>query len=316
MALEFGVLGPVEVRAEGEVVALGGPQQRRVLGVLVAEAGHVVAVDRLVEAIWADAPPDSARHTVMTYVSRLRQSLGDGYVMTQEPGYCLSAPPEAIDVAQFERLVEQARRTSPAEAISLVERALGLWRGRAFGEFAEEWWALPHATRLEELRIVATEQRVDALLATGDYDRAVSDLEGLVVAYPLRERFVAQLMQAHEDCGRQADAVRAYERFREYLVEQTGLEPSESLRELERSILTGGARRLEGSRPGRGYVLDEVLGEGAFGTVYRSTQPGVGREVAVKVIRAERADDPTFVRRFDAEAQVVASLEHPHIVPL
>ena len=134
---------------------------------------------------------------------------------------------------RFERLVEQARRVAPTQAITILDDALALWRGRAFGEFADEWWALPQATRWEELRIVASEERVDALVAQGAYDRAVADLEGLTLAYPLRERFVAQLMKAYDASGRQANALRAYAHYRDYLAEETGLEPSPVLHELE-----------------------------------------------------------------------------------
>jgi DNA-binding SARP family transcriptional activator/WD40 repeat protein/tRNA A-37 threonylcarbamoyl transferase component Bud32 len=319
MTLEFGVLGPIEVRSGGEVVALGGPQQRRIVATLIAERGHVVAVDRLVDTAWPDDPPDGARRTVMTYVSRLRLALGDGHVVTQDRGYRLATTDEdAIDATRFERLVERARTVPPTQAVTLLDAALALWRGRAYGEFADEWWALPHATRLEELRIVAAEQRAEALVASGADDRAVAELEALVVAHPLRERPVAQLMRAYEASGRQADALRAYARYRDHLADETGLEPSAALRELERSILVGSDDGTDGrrSRSMRGYRLGELLGEGAFGAVYTSTQPGVGREVAIKVIRAELADDPTFVRRFEAEAQLVAHLEHPHIVPL
>ena len=316
MSLEFGVLGPIEVRSDGEVVALGGPQQRRIVAALIAERGQVVPVDRLVEAAWSDEPPDGARRTVMTYVSRLRLAIGEGAVLTQDPGYRLVAADDAIDAARFEQLVDQARSAPPTQAVTLIDAALGLWRGRAFGEFADEWWALPHATRLEELRIVAAEQRADALIAVGAYDRAVADLERLVVTYSLRERSVAQLMRAYESSGRQADALRAYVRYRDDLAEETGLEPSEALRDLESSIVVGRGATTGGHQWTRGYELGEVIGEGSFGTVYKSTQPGVGREVAIKVIRAELANDPTFARRFEAEAEMVAHLEHPHIVPL
>jgi serine/threonine protein kinase/DNA-binding SARP family transcriptional activator/WD40 repeat protein len=317
MGLEFGVLGPVEVRADGAMLAVGGPQQRRVLAALVAEAGRVVAVDRLVEVVWPDVPPDGARQTVMKYVSRLRQSIGDGCVVTHDPGYRLVTAADAIDAVRFERLVDQARAAPPTEAVSLIDRALSLWRGRAYGEFADEWWALPDGARLEELRIVAVEQRVEALIAAGEHEQATSELEGLVVAYPLRERFVALLMRAHDASGRQAEALRAFARFRDHLAEETGLEPSDALRELESAILARDADARGGGGAGsRGYVLGDLLGEGAFGAVYKSTQPGVGRDVAVKVIRAELADDPSFVRRFEAEGQLVANLEHPHIVPL
>jgi serine/threonine protein kinase/DNA-binding SARP family transcriptional activator len=318
MALEFGVLGPVEVRADDTPVALGGPQPRRVLAALVAEAGQVVAVDRLIDAVWPDSPPDGARGTLMAYVSRLRRALGEGCIVTQDPGYRLDAAGN-VDAITFEALVDEARRAPPTEAVSLIDRALSLWRGRAFGEFADEWWALPHAARLEELRIVALEQRAEALIAAGEQAHAVSDLEALVKEYPLRERCAGLLMRAHDACGRQAEALRAFARFRDHLAEETGLEPSDALRTLEAAILTGqgeGADVRHGGARSRGYVLGDLLGEGAFGTVYKSTQPGVGREVAVKVIRAELADDPSFVRRFEAEGQLVANLEHAHIVPL
>jgi len=316
VSLEYGVLGPIEVRSAGEVLALGGPQQRRIVATLIAQRGEVVSVDRLVEAAWPENPPDGARRTVMTYVSRLRVVLGDGAVMTQDPGYRLVADDTAIDAVRFEQLVDQARAAPPTRAITLIDTALGLWRGRAFGEFGDEWWALPHATRLEELRIVAAEQRADALIAVGEYDRAVADLEGLVTSYSLREHSVAQLMRAYEASGRQADALRTYARYRDRLAEETGLEPSEAIRQLESSIVVGQGATTDDHRWTRGYELGDVIGEGAFGTVYKSTQPGVGREVAVKVIRAELADDPTFARRFEAEAEMVAHLEHPHIVPL
>jgi serine/threonine protein kinase/WD40 repeat protein len=125
-------------------------------------------------------------------------------------------------------------------------------------------------------------------------------------------------MHALDGCGRQADALRVYARYREHLADETGLEPSDALRSVEASILAGDRdqERAPGAPSMRGYTLGEVLGTGAFGTVYLATQPGVGREVAVKVIRAELADDPAFVRTFEAEAQLAANLEHPHIVPL
>jgi serine/threonine protein kinase/DNA-binding SARP family transcriptional activator/WD40 repeat protein len=316
MELAFGVLGPIEVSRDGQPIALGGPQQRRIVAALVAEHGRVVPVERLVDVAWPDAPPDGARRTVMSYVSRLRLAVGDGVVSTQEPGYRLDVASEAIDADRFERLVEQARAAPPTQAVSIVERALETWRGRAYGEFADEWWAIPHSARLEELRIVASELRAEALITTGAHDRAVAELEGLSKTYPLRERCVEHLMKAYGASGRQAEALRVYARYREQLADETGLDPSPALRELEAAILAGRDSGSRSERTTRGYVLGEVLGEGGFATVYRSIQPGIGREVAVKVIRSELADDRMFVSRFEAEAQLVAHLEHPHIVPL
>ena len=243
--------------------------------------------------------------------------LGDGVVITVEPGYRIEPGDDAVDAVRFEGLVDRSRRVPPSQAIAVLDQALGLWHGPAYGEFADEWWALPHATRLDELRLVATEERIDALLAVGDCSRAVADLEALIPAHPLRERLVAQLMRAYDAEGRQAEALRTFQDHRERLADQTGLDPGATLTTLERSIILGTEPAPAGvDRTLRGYVLGDVLGEGAFGTVYRSVQPGVDREVAVKVIRADRADDPAFVQRFEAEAQLVARLEHPHIVPL
>ena len=181
---------------------------------------------------------------------------------------------------------------------------------------------------LEELRLEATEMRVEADLRLGLSGEIVPELKGLVRQHPLRDRFVASLMLALYRCGRTAEALRAYAAFRERLVAEVGVDPSRSIRELEQQILTdddallidrGTAAATNEPRTRltvRGYELREVLGRGAFGAVYRAYQPIVGREVAIKVIAPEFADDPKFIRRFEAEAQIVAGLEHPRIVPL
>jgi DNA-binding SARP family transcriptional activator/WD40 repeat protein len=315
--MEFHVLGSIEVRDGGRSVALGGPQQRRLLAVLLADLGQVVPVDRLVEAVWSsDAAPDGALRTTRTYVSRLRAALGDGYVLTREPGYLLDLDGAEVDKCVFEELVERARRAAPSDAISLYDEALGRWHGPAFAEFAEEWWARPEAVRLDELRLIASEERVDAMLALGRAHEVVPDLEQHTAAHPYRERFTAQLMTALQQCGREVDAHRAYQKFRTVLGEDTGLEPSAELAELDRAIAAGTRPVASGERRLRGYVVGELLGQGAFGAVYRATQPGLGREVALKQINPQLADDDTFVHRFEAEAQLVSRLEHPHIVPL
>jgi DNA-binding SARP family transcriptional activator len=316
--IEFSVLGPVEVRRDGAALGLGGSQQRRLIAVLLTNPGQVVSLDRLEEAVWPNGDaPEGSRRAVMTYISRLRAVLGNRYIATHGPGYQLEPGDETIDAMVFERLIGSARQAAPTLRVATLDQALALWRGAAFGEFADEWWARPTASRLEELRLVAIEDRVEALLETGDAERAVSDLEGFVAAYPLRERPVGQLIRALCATGRRAEALRSFQDFRERLADQTGLDPSLALVDLERQIAVGVVpENPRTDRVTRGYVLGDVLGEGSFGTVFCATQPGVGREVAVKVIRAERANDPDFVQRFEAEAQLVARLEHPHIVPL
>src|SRR3954471_9286017 len=139
--MEFQVLGSIEARDEGRTVALGGPQQRRLLAVLLADAGRVVPVDRLVDAVWSgDGAPDGASRTARTYVSRLRAALGDGFVVTREPGYLIDVRAARFDRASFEDLVAEARRTPPAVAVAAYDSALAQWRGPAFAEFADEWW--------------------------------------------------------------------------------------------------------------------------------------------------------------------------------
>ncbi len=175
----------------------------------------------------------------------------------------------------------------------------------------------PIAARLEELRLLALEERAEHLIDRGRHAEAVADLERLVAEQPLRERFVELLMRALYLGGRQAEALRAFRKFSDYLADETGLPPSEALVELDHRVTLGDPSLAPASSVAvPGYELGELIGEGAFGAVYRAVQPSVGREVAIKVVRAELADDPRFVQRFEAEAQLVARLESPHIVPL
>jgi DNA-binding SARP family transcriptional activator/WD40 repeat protein/tRNA A-37 threonylcarbamoyl transferase component Bud32 len=313
VTIAIGVLGTIGARLDGVPVSLGGPQQRRVLAVLAISSPAVVTLDRLVDVCWPDEPPDGARRTVMTYISRVRAALGGNAVITSDAGYRLDLDVVVVDHRSFAELVEQARSAAPTHAVSLYEQADAMWGGHALGEFANEEWARPMAMRLEELHLVAHEERVENLISMGRPERAVTELEGLVVEFPLRERLVRLLMRALDDSDRRADALRAMASFRARLASETGFEPSRAAVDLEARIREGRPRRRGMAR---GYALGELLGEGAFGSVYLAVQPGVGREVAVKVVRSELADDPAFVRRFEAEAQLVAHLEHPHIVPL
>ena len=303
---------------DGEPAALGGAQQRRLLAALLAERGTVVSADRLADTIWPDgSAPDGARRTVMTYVSRLRTALGGGCIVTREHGYQLAVDETTYDAAEFEVRLAVARMASGVDAVAAYDLALGLWSGRAFGDDGSEWWLRPVAARLEELRLVAHEERAQQLIEIGRHAEAIADMRGLIADQPLREQFVALEMRALYLAGRQAEALRAYREFATYLADETGLDPSEALVDLEHRIMIGDSSLAPSTTVAvPGYELGELIGEGAFGAVYRAVQPTVGREVAVKAIRAELADDPRFVQRFEAEAQLVARLEHPHVVPL
>ena len=319
--MDVKVLGTVEVWRDGQAVSLGGPQQRRLVGVLVTARPHAVSADRLVDAMWPEGEaPDGARRAVMTYVSRLRTVLGEA-IVAGAGGYRLevgeSPDSGTVDADRFERLVEESRSSSPRQAEHLLRDALALWRGEPFGDASDEWWARPTTRRLTECRLRGEEDLADVRLLLLPAGEVVPELEKLVAQEPLRERRTTQLAIALYRSGRPADSLRALNRFRSRLVDASGLEPSPSLAELEHRIAVGDqALATPAGRPLRGYVLGEVIGQGAFGSVHRAVQTDVGREVAVKVLRPELADGAEFVRRFEAEARMVARLEHPHIVPL
>ncbi len=319
-SMEFRVLGPLEVVSELGPVSLGGPQQRRVLAALLSDPGHVLTYERLGEVLWPDGDgPANPRRSAITYVSRLRTAVGDGVVLTTDAGYVLDTASLNIDAARFVALVDHAA-TLPAErALDVLDQALAMWRGPVFGDLSGEWWARPFVKKLEELRLTALANRIDAMTAGGWNGRSIAEVTSLLDAHPLREQFVEKAMRGLHAIGQTADALRAFHRYRSELAEQTGLDPSAALCELESSMATGAAldpSPTDIARPLRGYVLRELIGEGSFGAVYRATQPGVERDVAVKVIRPELADDRSFVMRFEVEARLVARLEHPNIVPL
>jgi predicted ATPase/DNA-binding SARP family transcriptional activator len=242
--LEFRILGPLEVLDQGRRCALGSPRQRALLAVLLLDAGHVVSVDALTESLWPEDPPASARHALEVYVSRLRKQLhadGRERLETRAPGYVLHIDGDTLDAQQFEVLIAQARTAvadgSPAHAAELLGRALELWRGEPLADVASEPFARAAAGRLEELKLTALEDRIDAELALGQHAELVARLEALVHEHPLRERPRGQLMLALYRSGRQADALAAYRAARRTLRDELGLDPGNALQSLERDIL-------------------------------------------------------------------------------
>jgi WD40 repeat protein/DNA-binding SARP family transcriptional activator len=510
--VEIRVLGPLEVHSNGVSVRLGGRKQRTVLALLAADVGKRVSVDALIDGVWGEEPTTAARSTLQTYVSNLRTAIGD-VIVRDDGGYRLAADPAQVDAIDFEQAVARAAElveTNPAEASQQLRAALALWRGHAYADLPGSFPLEVEARRLEELRLRAVETRIEAELALGHHADLIPELEVLCEEFPVHERFRAQHMLALYRCGRQAEALRAYQKTRTYLAEELGLEPSPQLQESERRILNqdasllvepelqvqtlaflltdiedstvlwelhteamrfavaehdrivmaaaeaaggrlvkrvgdgidlafadvgaavaaaseiqrglaaahwndtgplrvrmavdvgevearggdyfgpvlnragrllaaahGGQVLLSGDahsalaathggwqakalgefrfkgigspqkvfqllidglptdfpalqvdrlspsaalrafdRSVRGYELREQVGAGDFGVVYRAYQPSVGREVAIKVIRPELVNQAPFVRGFEAEAQLVAQLEHPHVVAL
>src|SRR6266536_2419475 len=249
--MHIGVLGPLRVEVAGRPVELGGPVPRRVLAALVADAGRVVSVDRLVDAVWGEAPPPSAVKTLQSYVTRLRAGLageraarrarGLDVIVTAPPGYRLVVAPDAIDAEVFVENIRMARSAVDGGEAGVADRllteAFGLWRGPPYGEFADAAFGVAEARRLEEVRLSGLEVRLDAGLVCGRDAEVVAEAEALCAAHPWRERFWAQLMIALYRCGRQADALSAFQRVRRALAEEVGADPGPALRLLEQQIL-------------------------------------------------------------------------------
>ena len=226
---------------DGEPTALGGQKRRALLAVLLLDAGRVVSRDRLIDALWGDEPPDTARNTLQVYVSQLRKLLPEGVLETAPAGYRLVVEANSVDLFEFIRLSEEGRTAlgagDPARAADTLRAALALWRGAPLADLSWEPFAQSEIVRLEELRLAALEERIDADLALGRHGQLVAELERLVAEQPMRERFRAQLMLALYRSGRQADALAVYQRARRTFVDELGIEPSDSLRRLERAVL-------------------------------------------------------------------------------
>jgi predicted ATPase/DNA-binding SARP family transcriptional activator len=238
--VELDILGPLEVRRDGATVRVGAAKERTLLAILLLRPNEVVSRDRLVEELWGEERPATAEHALQVYVSKLRRTLGRELLETHAGGYALKVQPDAIDAFRFERLVEQGRtelRTDAASAAETLRAALGLWRGPALADVAYEQFAQSEIGRLDELRLTALEERLEADLRLGRHTQLVPELEAAVAEHPLRERLRAQLMLALFRSGRQADALEAYRNARGTLLDELGLEPSVELRELQAAIL-------------------------------------------------------------------------------
>jgi DNA-binding SARP family transcriptional activator/DNA-binding beta-propeller fold protein YncE len=242
--MEFRLLGPLEVVGEDGPADVGAGKRRALLTYLLINANEVVPTERLIDELWGEMPPATAAKSVQVYVSQLRKALhanGD-VLVTRGSGYALQLGDDDLDVQRFERLLAEAQRTlddGDAKAAGATARAaLALWRGPALYDVAYESFAQTEAARLDELRLVALETRIDADLVLGEHARLVGELEGLVAEHPLRERFRAQLMVALYRCGRQSEALDTYRDGSRNLMDELGLEPSAELRELEQKILT------------------------------------------------------------------------------
>jgi DNA-binding SARP family transcriptional activator len=243
--MEFRILGPTEVLDRGRRVPLPGGRGRALLALLVLHAGEPVSADRLIDELWGENPPPTARTVVHGLVSRLRGVLEPGrgkarpgaLLQTLGSGYRLAIEPDGVDAHRFKRLIDEARGAPAGVRAAKLSAALALWRGPTLADFAYEPFAQRAITALEELRTQAMEDRIEVDLASGRAADLVPELEQLIRAHPFRERLRGLLMLALYRSGRQADALQAYRDARSLLAEELGLEPGSVLRELETAIL-------------------------------------------------------------------------------
>jgi DNA-binding SARP family transcriptional activator len=252
--MRFRLLGPLRVRNGGVWSAVGAPQQRAVLAVLLLARGRLTTMEGLIHELWGDRPPRTATTTIHGYVGRLRRMLGGGGrgpLVTRDRGYEMVMGTDDLDADVFDRLVSAARRDLVArrfdEAAGQLAEGLGLWQGPAMSDVPVGPRLTVEAARLEQRRLTAIEARLAADLELGRHAEAVEELQRLADEHPFREGLHAQLMLALYRCGRRAEALAAYQRGRRALVAELGLEPGRELRELHRAILadapTGGVVR-------------------------------------------------------------------------
>src|SRR5581483_8391105 len=299
--MEFRILGTLAVLEQAEPLDLGGAKQRALLALLLLNGNRPVSADRLVEALWGEEPPRTARKAVQVYVSQLRKALGGDRIRTEAAGYVLDVRDDEFDAGRFERLAATGR---PREA-------LALWRGPPLAEFAYQPFAEAEARRLEELRLACVEDRLDEDLAAGRHAQVVGELETLVAEQPLRERLRSQQMLALYRCGRQAEALEAYQDARRALVDALGIDPSPELQRLQRAILNhddalaatpapepgpperpslpAAANRLIGRRVELRTLTDLLLGDARLVTVTGAGGSGKTR-LALEVAAALGAD--------------------------
>jgi DNA-binding SARP family transcriptional activator len=239
--MEFGVLGSVAARDCGQPLEIPRGKPTALLALLLLHRNTAVSSDRLIDELWGEAAPKTAAKTLQLYVSQLRKVLPSDVLLTQPPGYLLRAPAGAVDADRFERLLAEGRdqleRADPSRAAVTLRDALGLWRGPAFADVTYEAFVHAESERLEELRLEAFEERVEADLRCGRHAEVVGELTAVAAEHPLRERLKAQLMLTLYRCGRQSEALAVFSTTRRRLHDELGIEPGRELRELEGAIL-------------------------------------------------------------------------------
>lgn len=333
---EFRILGPLEIVRGSVAVPLAGTRQRALLALLLLNANETVSVERIIDELWGEEPPETGAKAVQVRVSQLRRALAAGgleepVIVTQGGGYVAEVGPGQLDALRFERLVEAGEQAladgHAVRAAELLREALALWRGAPLAEFRDAPFARTAASRLEELNLTALARRIDADLERGMSEAVIAELEELVGRYPYREGLRRRLMLALYRAGRQADALGVYHAARHALLDGLGLEPGRELHQLEQSILRqdpalevarppggAGARAVRNLLPERSILvvpgdlerLDELL---------RIAEPLTRRPPREIVVTALVADDQEL-RAATLELQAVRERLEPRGLPV
>jgi class 3 adenylate cyclase/DNA-binding SARP family transcriptional activator len=286
-AMEFKVLGPLEIIGPRGRIKIGSGLQRAILSLLVLHVGETVSTDHLIDEVWGEDPPPSAQHAIGVHVSRLRRALGVDCIESQPHGYRLRAEGSVIDLGRFEALIAEASRAfaggDPQAAADALAVALALWRGPALADLATTNTARADRARLDELRAVALERRIDAELACGRHLELVPDLRRLVGEMPLREVFHARLMLALYRSGRQAEALEVYHRAREVLDRELGVEPGRELESLQRAVLDHDPALDLAAAPGP-VPVDDLVSEQATRPIPSVPRPRDTRRTVTTLI--------------------------------
>ncbi|MFF3444604.1 BTAD domain-containing putative transcriptional regulator [Streptosporangium sp. NPDC002721] len=296
--MKFGILGPLTVWQEGEQLDLGTPKARVLLAVLLCRAGNPVSEDQLASALWGNTPPKSATKNMQTYVHRLRRHLGDpARVVRHGSGYLVPVVRDELDAARFENLAGSGQAVEaagePEEATHRLHEALSLWRGPAFVGMTDVPMLAAEATRLDEVRLSVLQSRIAVDLRLGRHAGLLGELTALTNEYPLRERLRAQLMLALYRCGRRADALAEYARARKTLIEETGLDPAEELRDMHQRILTQDPS-LDLVPRVMATITGAPVGPGPYRPAHRDTparlsdEPGVEPSEHMRALSADR----------------------------
>jgi DNA-binding SARP family transcriptional activator len=315
--MEYRILGPLEVADQDREVLLGGGRQRSLLALLLLHANEVVSSERLIDELWGDAPPPTAGKTVQVYVSQLRKALHDGNpdgpLLTRGRGYVLTVEPGDLDLERFEQALAEGRAAlehdAPERAAETLRDGLALWRGPPLADFEYEPFAQAEIARLEQLRLAATEERIEADLALGRHADVVPELESLVAQHPLREGLRRQLMLALYRSNRQADALEVYRAGRRRLVDELGIEPSAALRELHDAILAQdpalGAPAWRLRLPVRSGVIATARRPGTLIVAGAALLAAALTAVALALLRSDPAPAlPTVPLKYSALAAV------------